>query len=173
MPEKRNKNPTSREIEKALEVMKSLGFLVTPPSSQVELEKQETSIEKLGFTEKRAKRKVKDPKVPQFLTCYLGATHYAGGQSYGPGEVKIPSSQEGLFRHLVYQDKIAKQAHYDTAQYNPHSHDFIISSNGNNGGFRKVEVSEHYFNSDSALNHVTITAGAIDIAGTPGNQFNE
>src|SRR6266446_7711099 len=108
MAEKRNKNPTSKEIEKALEVMKSLGFLVTPPSSQKELEKQETSIEKLGFTEKVVKKKVKEPKVPQFLTCHLGAMHYAGGMSYGPGEVKIPSAQEGLFRHLVHQDNLAK-----------------------------------------------------------------
>ncbi len=171
----RNKTPTSKELEKALEVMQSLGFKVTPPSSAEESEKQESSAEKLGFSEAK-KRKVKVQPDPQFLDCYLGTAHHIAGNTYGPGKVSIPFKQVSLYRTLIHQDNLAKQSYLDTRDYNPFSKCFIITQSPLRevgGSYGKLEVTEAQFNSAAVLNHVTVTAGAVDIAGYPGLEFNE
>ena len=172
---KRGTNTTPVTLEQALKTLQDLGFKVTPPTSQEEQEKQETSLEKLGFVDKplpKKKGKVKEPEE-EMLTTVLGISHSIADTVYGPGKVTLPKSQASLFNSLVYQDNLAKQAHFDEARLNPYSRCFMIrQGNGQDrhNKFRKQEVSESQFNSDQIWEEATITTGRADIAGVnPAN----
>lgn len=150
---------SEKELADALKVMQSLGFKVTPPSTEEEKAKQKASMKKLGFSE--AVRKVTEVEMaPKVLKAYLGAAHVIAGVVYGPKEINLPLSEESLFRTLLHQDQMSRAGHLDTAEYNPRSRCFMIGERKN-----KVEVSEAAFNSDAVWNVPSFAVGAMDIAG--------
>jgi len=171
MPEKRSKTPTARELEKALETMRALGYKIEPPTLEVESEKQEASIAKLGFKSKKPKVVKENPRV---LKCFLVTAHNVGGNTYGPGEVTLDATQEGLFKGLVHQDNLAKAHHYDRADIQPYSKHFLVqvgSGADKNHKYRKVEVNESQFSTGMGRGaNPTISVSKFDIAGyNPGS----
>ena len=74
---------SAQELETLIKNLQALGFKITPPTSQEDLQRQEESVAKLGFIEKR-----KTKEAPSTaLTCTLGIAHVIAGTVYGPGVV--------------------------------------------------------------------------------------
>src|SRR5258707_13599417 len=148
MAEKRTKNrsPTAKDLEKALEVMRSLGFKIESPSTELEIERQSDSVKKLGFSKVQAKKEEKESK--ELLKYTLGTSHIVGGVCYGPGEIVLTKKEASLYRSLIYQDNLSKQAHYDRTDYQPVSKCFIVEQGKSQDAvnrFSKRAVSEAAF----------------------------
>jgi hypothetical protein len=161
--EKSSRRVTSIELEKALLLMKQLGFKVTVPTTEEDEEKQEASIEKLGI----ARKVVKAPVQTEQLRVILGTTHTVGDRSYGPGEVLLSPDQGDLLRSLIHQDYLARQANLESVVNNPYSRFYVISPGRGRDEFNKFtkrEVSEGQFNNGFG-DDIAVTAGKYDVAG--------
>lgn len=172
-----NTAPSARDLEKALETLKALGWKVEFPTSAEEREKQESSVTRLGFTDAKRLREAKEQEERDsktLLKATLGAAHYIGDKTYGPGPIELPRSQASLFRSLIHQDALSRQAHLDTAQYQPIANCYLIkpgSGSDTKNKFSKIQVSEAVFNSERLWEEVAVTSGQHDIAGFNPN-FN-
>lgn len=160
--------PNSSQLEKAIALLQSVGMQVTPITNEEFESKQQDSLTKLGVRKTKKDIFKQQPKDPEFLVTFLHATHSIGNETYGPGEVRIPFSQDGLFRTLVHQDRLAIQARMDTKEYNPISNTFIIEEGRNSQSlckYLKRPVTQSQFDSGIDTMAPAISAGAMDVAG--------
>ncbi len=169
---KPTKSLTNRDLEKALAVLQSFGIKAVIPTTEEDREKQESSLDKLGI-------KVHKPTVPnkiEKLRVKLGTQHFVGDQSYGPGEIELPLTEEALFRSLIHQDNLSKQAHFDTKEHNPYALCFVIREVVSRDGisnFKKIEVTEREFNGEAVWNIPGITPSLSDVAGYKPSSINQ
>ena len=167
MAAKRKSPSTPVTLENALKTLQALGFKVTPPTNEEDRVKQEASLEKLGFSDKA--KKAEKPKAPsEDLVGHLGIVHCVSGVTYGPGEIRLPREQASLFNALLHQDKLAKDAYFDTADYHSVSRCYMIKpGNGRDQHhkYQKLPLSQAQFDGEAMWEQAAITAGKIDLAG--------
>jgi hypothetical protein len=175
----RRVSQSSNELETLIKNLQALGFKITPPTTQQDQERQEASLEMLGFADTQPKKALKEEQGDAFVTFTLGARHTISNHVFGPGEVTLPREEAALIQTLVKQDQLCRLAHMDTAQYNPISRSFLIKpGNGldQHHKYRKIEVSAAQLQSatdnDQDFSQISVTAGAFDVAGY-NPQFNQ
>jgi len=176
---KRNKNPTAKDLEKALATLKALGFSINIPTSEEDINRQQASLDKLGFSSTGPLSSSKQEKHPTTLVARLCSSHCIAGTIYGPGDITLPYEEATLFQSLLQADQAAIRATRDTVDYNPVARCFLIKpGNGKDthNKYTKRAVSEAEFSAGLDVNgnsEATITAGAYDIAGYARTQQSQ
>jgi len=156
-------------LEQALEIIKKLGLSITIPTSNEEIEKQQLSLSRLGFTEpgEAKPKKGRRISVEPLCTGVLYTQHIIGGIKYGPGSIQLDDPV--LFQSLMKQDQLCVQAYMDTAQYTTHSRCFVLAPGSGRDPLHKWskrEVSESLFSNTSLdESQPSLSVGAMDIAG--------
>ena len=166
-------------LQQALETLQKLGFKVTAPSSEDDIQAHQDSIDLLGITDepvsKSRNKKRKVNNTDNKLRGVLYFSHHVSSGTYGPGNIELDISERDLFVSLLKQDQTCVQ-HYQEPLLPQNSRCYIVQQGNqvSNNKYRKVEVSEAMFNSNALWDGlVTFSTGNNDLrnSGIPIPQY--